>query len=264
MRKGRNKKIQTWYFRNIYLWEVGSDLGLDPDKEVNGVTEGPERHDRWCAWRNHESVSEWVSNKGWVAHFRSNPSIICLKFCFSLVLISKEIFICATYHFQEFRIETVRPRHLYDFCDAFLVAKDPAHTHQFSLITVRACPKPFTKSALQVGFHILRAEFWRIGSQFTTAMVDSKQSILEQGLVLIRHPVTSSQQLVKPLQGFCVGFSGPDYLRLQILDQLECDVIFQALSERQVAEPAVAGEAPLALENCLPLFPGGEELENKS
>ena len=95
-------------------------------------------------------------------------------------------------------------------------------------------------------------------------MVDSKQSILEQGLVLIRHPVTSSQQLVKPLQGFCVGFSGPDYLRLQILDRLEGGVIFQALSEQQVAEPAVAGEAPLALENCLPLFPGGAELENKS
>ena len=95
-------------------------------------------------------------------------------------------------------------------------------------------------------------------------MLDCKQNILEQSLVLIRHLVTSGQQLVKLLQGLSVGFSNPDYLPLQILDRVECGVIFQALIERQVAEPAVAGEAPLALEDCLPLLPGGAQLENNN
>ena len=73
--------------------------------------------------------------------------------------------------------------------------------------------------------------------------------------------VASGKQSVKILQGILLRLRLPlQDLRLQILDGRKSCVVCHGLLHGQVAEPAVAGEAPLALEHCLPLLPGGEAI----
>ena len=74
---------------------------------------------------------------------------------------------------------------------------------------------------------------------------------------IVSYLVASSKQSVKILQGILPRLPLQD-LRLQILDGRKSCVVCRGLLHGQVAEPAVAGEAPLAPEHCLPLLPGGE------
>ena len=75
----------------------------------------------------------------------------------------------------------------------------------------------------------------------------------------VSYLVASGKQSVKILQGILLRLPFQN-LRLQILDGRNSCVVCRGLLHGQVAEPAVAGEAPLALEHCLPLLPGGEAI----
>ena len=75
----------------------------------------------------------------------------------------------------------------------------------------------------------------------------------------VSYLIAGGKQSVKILQGILLRLALQD-LRLQILDGRKSCVVCRGLLLGQVAEPAVAGEAPLAPEHRLPLLPGGEAI----